>query len=202
MAATEPVTPRRTLATYALLVQDFDGVQEACGQVGAVNALVLSTDRPQEGPGRRSLQGIGHDELRSGLAPRSFRNVQKPLVADTDFQFKLGEDSMKAPLFPDKIDQLGRADQAQPKLRLVASDFLSRAIQEGRCVRPRTLPAGIFGAKVRVGVRSINTGRLVVTHRGTMNEDIKRARRQALRQTIAQVCKRAIGLNPPAFLGA
>src|SRR5213596_3760564 len=104
MAATDPVTPRRTLATCPLLSQEFDGVEETLGQVLAADTLIVPVDRSQHGPGGRSLQGIGYHELRAGLATRPFRNVEQVLVADAGFQLEFDEDPAESPVGADKVD--------------------------------------------------------------------------------------------------
>src|SRR5207302_743554 len=63
MAATEPVTPSRTLAMRLLLVQPLDGLRHAHRQLAAADVLVAPLDRPEQGPLPGLLQRVGHHQV-------------------------------------------------------------------------------------------------------------------------------------------
>src|SRR5262249_3805238 len=117
MAATEPVTPRRTLAMGPLLVQAFRCVEQAVGQFAAGDAVVAALERAEVGQGGGAFQRVGRHEVRGGVAARALGDLQQPLVADADLELELDQDAPEAPRAPHQVHQLGRADQAQPQLR-------------------------------------------------------------------------------------
>src|SRR5262249_20425205 len=91
IAATEPVTPSRMLAMCALLVQPFHAFQQTNGEVSAGEALILSAERPQVSPEGGAFQGVRHHQVCSGLAARTFRDVQQLLVAAADLELELDQ---------------------------------------------------------------------------------------------------------------
>src|SRR5262249_47422279 len=121
-AATEPVTPSKTLATAVRL----HGVEQSVGQLRPLDPPVLSPERAEEGVARGPFQGVRHHQVAPRLPPRALGDSEQLRVGDADFQFELDEGAAEAPVAAEAVDQLGRAHQPQPQLRLVTLDLAGR----------------------------------------------------------------------------
>src|SRR5260370_34026594 len=76
-AATDPVTPKRTLAMAFAFCQSLQRVEQPRGKVGPVNSLLLTVQRSQVGVPVHIFQGVGDHQLRRRLTARLLRHVQQ-----------------------------------------------------------------------------------------------------------------------------
>src|SRR5215469_8227337 len=111
-------------------------------------SLVLPAERPQTRPFARTFQRVRYHEISCGLLPRRLGNREQLFVTDTNLKFEFDDQTAKAPIAAQTIDQLRSADQAQPQLGLVALNFAGRAIKHRRPSRTNTVPASALRAKV------------------------------------------------------
>src|SRR5207248_4888626 len=79
-AATEPVTPSRTLAMVPLAQELFEPLEESGGQVAPADTLVASRAGAEEGVVAGAFQGVGHHQLRSRVPPRALGDLEQPGV--------------------------------------------------------------------------------------------------------------------------
>src|SRR4051812_9652900 len=118
MAATEPVTPRRTLAMCS--PAPFGKVDQPASQSGPGHTLVPTRDGTDECPVGRTLERVGDHEVRLGLSPRALGDGLQLGLGLADFELELDEQATEAPRLAEEVHQFRGAHEAQPQLGLVA----------------------------------------------------------------------------------
>src|SRR5262249_41671836 len=113
IAATDPVTPTKTLAMAPPPVL-LDRGQEARGQLVPGHTLVGPAQRPQVGPLRRPFQRVGHHQVGIGVTARPLGDVDQLVLAQADLELELDQHAPKPPLGPDLVHQFRGAQQSQP----------------------------------------------------------------------------------------
>src|SRR5262249_58431401 len=97
------------------------------------------------------------------------------LLAHADLELELDEDAAEAPFAADLIDDLRRADQAQPQLLLVTLDLAGGAVLQARRPIPRNLPAAALGAKPCPRGGGEDAGGAVVADGGAVDDHVQAA---------------------------
>src|ERR1019366_7620894 len=121
MAATEPVTPSRTLAMSRPPML-FNYIEQRTGQLGS-GQLLVALSVAEKRPVRFVFERVGHQPVSVGMLAGSLGNRQQVVVADADFEFELHQQAAMGPVLADLIDELRGSRQPQPKFRLIAFDF-------------------------------------------------------------------------------
>src|SRR5262245_1168265 len=127
MAATEPVTPKSTLAMALLPMQSFDGIEQAGRQVAAADPYIPCLRGPltpipspprrgrgqnrrpsgawsQERPRGSAFQRVGYHQVGGRLPTRALGDVAQLLLTQPDFELEFDEDAAKAPVAANAID--------------------------------------------------------------------------------------------------
>src|SRR5207247_640450 len=114
MAATDPVTPSKTLAIAPLRVQALHFRDQARRQFTTRDLDVAPIQGTQHGPLGCPAERIGDHQVGGGVLPRALGDLDQFGVADADFELEFDEHATEAPVLAHPVDELGRADEPHP----------------------------------------------------------------------------------------